>query len=320
MNTYKWLLKREFWEHKGGFFWAPAVVGAIMTLFLAISMVIGIGVSKNHGFQINGEQVTNLSHVVDAGERAQIVSAISHGYVGTAAPLFMVMAFVVFFFCLGSLFDERKDRSVLFWKSLPVSDMETVLSKVAMALVGAPLLTIAFGIVVSVLSLLIICTGAALTGLNVFGPVLASPATWTAPFELLALVPLYAVWALPTVGWLLMVSAWSRSKVFLWAVGAPLLTGVLLAWFNAMFNFGWNVKWFWQHIVARGLLSVVPGSWFGFVDSAGGMQMHNNQINFGDLVLESYKTLASPNAWIGAVVGVAFIYVAIRLRRWKDEG
>ncbi len=320
MNTYKWLLKREFWEHKGGFFWAPAVVGALLTLFLAISMVIGITASKQHGFQINGEQVTNLSNVVDAGQRTQIVNAISQGYIGTAAPLFMVMAFVVFFFCLGSLFDERKDRSVLFWKSLPVSDSETVLAKVAMAIVGAPLLTIAFGVVVSVLSLLIICAGAALTGLNVFGSVLASPATWAGPFELLALIPLYAIWALPTVGWLLMVSAWSRSKVFLWAVGAPLLTGVLLVWFNAMFNFGWNVKWFWHHIVARGLLSVVPGSWFGFVDSAGGMQMHNNQIDFGALVLHSYKTLASPDAWIGLVVGAAFIYAAIRLRRWKDEG
>ncbi|CAN5282241.1 ABC transporter permease [soil metagenome] len=320
MNTYKWLVRREFWEHKGGFFWAPAVVGAILTLFLAISMVIGIGASKNHGFQINGQQVTNLSTVVDAEQRTQIVNAISQGYIGTAAPLFMVMGFVVFFFCLGSLFDERKDRSVLFWKSLPVSDTETVLSKVAMAVVGAPLLTIAFGIVVSVVSLLIICTGASLTGLHVFGSVLASPATWAAPFELLALIPLYAIWALPTVGWLLMVSAWSRSKVFLWAVGAPLLVGVLLVWFNAMFNFGWNVKWFWHHIVARGLLSVMPGSWIGFVDTTGGMQMHHNQIDFGSIVVLSYKTLASPDAWIGAVIGVAFIYVAIRLRRWKDEG
>jgi ABC-2 type transport system permease protein len=54
MNTYKWLLKREFWEHKGGFFWTPAVVGALMTIFLAISMTIGITVKNHHGMQING--------------------------------------------------------------------------------------------------------------------------------------------------------------------------------------------------------------------------------------------------------------------------
>ena len=50
----------------------------------------------------------------------------------------IVLGFVVFFFCLGSLYDERKDRSVLFWKSLPLSDGETVLSKAASALVVAP--------------------------------------------------------------------------------------------------------------------------------------------------------------------------------------
>ncbi len=38
MNTFKWLLKREFWEHKGGFFWLPIVVGAIMTAFIAVSL------------------------------------------------------------------------------------------------------------------------------------------------------------------------------------------------------------------------------------------------------------------------------------------
>jgi ABC-2 type transport system permease protein len=135
MNTMKWLVKREFWEHKGGFFWTPAVVGSIIVLGTAATTVAGLVLKTKHGMNINGEQVTNLSHVVDAEHKAQIVNALSQGYVVASAPLFMVMAVVIFFFCLGSLFDERKDRSVLFWKSLPVSDGETVLSKLAMALV-----------------------------------------------------------------------------------------------------------------------------------------------------------------------------------------
>jgi ABC-2 type transport system permease protein len=319
MNTYKWLLKREFWEHKGGFFWTPAVIGALMTLFLAASMVIGITVKSQHGMQINGEQVTNLSKVISPEQKAQVVQAISQGYIGTSAPLWFVMAFVVFFFCLGCLFDERKDRSVLFWKSLPVSDTETVLSKAAMALVGAPLITFGFAILTSVLALLIICIGAAASGLNLFGAVLGSPAVYTAPFLVLAMLPVYLVWALPTVGWLMMVSAWARTKVFLWAVGVPVLAGVLLSWFNAMFDFGWHIDWFWKNIVARGLLSVVPGSWFGFVEPAGGMN-HDGSVNFGFLVAQSWKTLASANAWIGVAAGAAMIYVATRLRRWKDEG
>ena len=318
MNTYKWLLKREFWEHKGGFFWTPAVIGALMTLFLAVSMVIGLSVKAKHGMQINGEQVTNLSSVVSAEHKADVVQAISNGYMGTSAPLWFVMAFVVFFFCLGCLFDERKDRSVLFWKSLPVSDSETVLSKAMMALVGAPLITFGFALVTSLLALLIILVGAAASGLNLFGAVLASPETYTAPFLVLALLPVYLVWALPTVGWLMMVSSWAKTKVFLWAVGVPVLTGVLLSWFDAMFDFNLNIEWFWKNIVARGLLSVVPGSWFAFVDPAGGMD--KDTIDFSFLVAQSWKTLASPNAWIGAVAGGAMVYVAARLRRWKDEG
>jgi ABC-2 type transport system permease protein len=320
MNTYKWLLKREFWEHKGGFFWAPAVVGAIMTLVLAISMVVGIGAGHKHGFSINGERVTNITNAVSAEDKAKIVDAISQGYMGTSAPLFMVMAFVVFFFCLGSLFDERKDRSVLFWKSLPVSDGETVLSKVAMALVGAPLLTLAFAFVTSVLALLIILVGASMTGLNLWGPVLASPALYVAPFAVLSLIPVYAVWALPTVGWLMMVSAWSRTKVFLWAVGVPVLTGILLIWFNEMFKFGWNIEWFWKNIVARGLAGVVPGNWFAFVDPPGGIDADEHGVHLGFLVQQSWVTLASAQAWIGAAVGAAMLYIAVRLRRWKDEG
>jgi ABC-2 type transport system permease protein len=320
MNTYKWLHKREFWEHKGGFFWAPAVVGAIMTLFLAASMLIGLSVGHKHGFSINGEQVTNLSRVVSVEDKAKIVDAISQGYMGTAMPLFMVMAFVVFFFCLGTLFDERKDRSVLFWKSLPVSDNETVVSKVAMALVGAPLLTLAFAVATSLLALFIILVGASISGLSLWGAVLASPAVYLAPFAVLSLIPVYALWALPTVGWLMMVSAWAKTKVFLWAVGVPVLAGVLISWFNAMFDFNWNVQWFWHHVIGRGLLSVVPGSWFGFVDPAGGMQVHEGGMHFGVLVVQSWKTLASANAWIGAVIGVAMLYAAARLRRWRDEG
>ncbi|GAE49902.1 membrane protein [Xanthomonas arboricola pv. pruni str. MAFF 311562] len=60
----------------------------------------------------------------------------------------MVLAFVVFFYSLGSLYDDRRDRSVLFWKSLPVSDVQTVLSKAAWALLLAPLIAIVIGVLV----------------------------------------------------------------------------------------------------------------------------------------------------------------------------
>jgi ABC-2 type transport system permease protein len=317
MNTMKWLVKREYWEHKGGFFWAPAVVGAIMTIILAVSLIAAVSLGKQHGMHINGVQVSTLSDAMSPDDKVQFVNALTGGYIGTGAPLFMVLGFVVFFFSLGALFDERKDRSVLFWKSLPVSDSATVLSKVAMALVVAPLLSLVFATITAVAALLFICIAAAMSGLNVFGAVLSSGAVYAAPFEVAAILPVYVLWALPTVGWLMMVGAWARTKPFLWAVGVPVLIGALLSWFNAMFDFGWNIEWFWKNIVARGLTSVAPGSWFGFVEP---LSVGHNEVTSMNLLTDSYRVMGSPNLWIGAVLGAAMVYVAIRLRRWKDEG
>lgn len=321
MNTMKWLVKREFWENKGGFFWAPIWVGGIMTFFLAVSLFAAVVLGNKHGIHINGSEVTNLSGVMSAKDKAEFASGLATGYMGMAAPMFLVLAFVVFFFCLGSLFDERKDRSVLFWKSLPVSDSATVLSKIAMALGIAPLITVVVATITAVVSMLLICIAAATMGLNLFGTILTTPAAYFAPFQVAAIIPVYALWALPTVGWLMMVSAWARTKPFLWAVGAPVLAGALLSWFNAMFDFNLNVKWFWENIVGRGLLSVAPGSWFGFTDVGQGLHASQNDgADFGSLLVQSWQTLATANLWIGVAVGAAMIYTAIRLRRWKDEG
>jgi ABC-2 type transport system permease protein len=318
--TMKWLLKREIWEHKGGFVWTPAIVGAIIALGTLVSAIVLTVLKSQHGININGEQVTNLGNAISPEHKARVIEFASQGYLMIAGPLFMAMTVVIFFFCLGSLFDERKDRSVLFWKSLPVSDGETVLSKAAMALVAAPLITTAFAVITGIAFLVIAVATSAATGLNMASVFLA-PATYLAPFKLLAVLPVYLVWALPTVGWLMMVSAWARTKVFLWAVGVPVLSVILLAWFNAIFNFGLDMKWFWGNIVGRGLGSVLPGIWFAFVDPPGGMHIgHREPIEFGILTIQSWKTLGYANPWIGAALGGGMLYAATRIRRWKDEG
>jgi len=320
MNTMKWLLKREFWEHKGGFFWTPLVVSAIMTVVLAVSLAAAVTMGAQKGVHINGADVGSLSEAMNPEQQAQFVQGLTHGYMGTGAPLFMVLGFVVFFFCLGSLFDERKDRSVLFWKSLPVSDAETVLSKVAIALVVAPVISLVFATITAVLSLLFICIAAAVAGLNIFGSVLTSGAVYLAPFQVASIIPVYMLWALPTVGWLMMVSAWAKTKPFLWAVGAPLLIGVLLLWFKALFGLEMDTDWYWRDIVARGLLSVAPGSWFGFFHADPNISLGPDNINAAALVGQSWRVLGSANIWIGAAAGSAMIFAAMRLRRWRDEG
>jgi ABC-2 type transport system permease protein len=161
----------------------------------------------------------------------------------------------------------------------------------------------------------------ALKGQNLFGLLLTTPGLYLAPLQLVSLLPIYVLWALPTVGWLLMVSSWARGKVFLWAVGTPLLLGALLKWASMITGVNLNAEWYMQNIVMRGLGSLLP-TWL-----ADGRVPHHTLINegahtidMGNVVLHSYLTLTHVEMWIGAAAGAAMIYAAIRLRRWKDEG
>ncbi len=324
-HKFKLLLRREFWEHKGGFFWAPIIAGGISVVLALMALLVAevgarkaISAGKFHGdsIQING---LNFSHITDrmsASDLEQWGKAVDASLLVSSLWPYIVLGFVVFFYCLGALYDERKDRSVLFWKSLPVSDRDTVLSKAASALIVAP----------------VIATGAAVATMFAFGLVvtLVMPMHGLNPFTfywgvgnplevagtLVASIPVYAMWALPTVGWLMLCSAWARTKPFLWAVMIPVFAGIFVAWFDVMNVFNLDTGWFWQHIVLRALTSVFPGMWMTAQD------MHiDNPADFDALshIQSMYSVFATPQMWIGAAAGIAMIVAAIRLRRWRDD-
>jgi ABC-2 type transport system permease protein len=320
MNTMKWLVQREYWENKGMLFWAPAVIAALMVAFTALMLIVG----NNMEMHINGDSVARF-HDMTAVERHQLAQAFGAAFPMIGAPLYILMAFLIFFYCLGALYDDRRDRSILFWKSLPVSDTNTVLSKALMALVAVPLIVAAIAFVASFAIILMASIALSFHGINVFGDLLSSTGFWLSPFRMLSLVPVYLLWALPTVGWLLLVSSWARSKVFLWAVGGPLMSGALLAWANYAFKMGINIEWFFQQVVLRLLGSVLPGSWFIFDHSARHAMEHaddmdnNPALQIGQFFAQAYGSLASPTLWIGVVAGVAMIAGAVWLRRWREE-
>jgi ABC-2 type transport system permease protein len=327
-KTMKWLLRREFWEHKGSMFWAPVIVGALLVLLVGGTMIYGLAA---HGapitMSINGQQVSHGAFAAAMpGESRDMVARIASGmYLAAGSPLFIIMAGVVFFYCLGALYEERRDRSILFWKSLPVSDGMTVLSKAITALCVAPVISIALAIVSSLALLLLGCIGLSLSGVHMAGTLLTQPDLYLQPLRLVALLPVYAVWALPTIGWLLLVSSWAKTKPFLWAVGVPMIVLLLTKWISyTLENFSGtplNIMPAAQEIVARLLGGIVPGIWFSFT---GGIppEMHQNgrAPDMGLLFEASWMTLATAQAWIGALLGAVMIFGAVRLRRWRDEG
>lgn len=328
MNTMKWLLRREFWEHKGSMFWAPVVAAVLMFVLLSSTIIYGVNQTDFQQemtikLETNGRSadIGTLFAALPAEKKAKMANFAATGYIAFAAPLFAMLAVVVFFYCLSALSEERRDRSILFWKSLPVSDTETVLSKVLTAGVVAPLITIGVGVFLSVLTLLVVGTVAAFQGVNMFGLVLSNPNFYMTPLQILGLLPVYLIWALPTIGWLLMVSAWAKSKTFLWAVGAPLLAIAMFKWTTYTLGVGLNMDWIVENVLARGLIGLVPGIWMPLgnihpSDVAG----EGAALMLSDMFVRSWFTLATPAAMFGAAAGIAMIYAAIRLRRWKDEG
>ncbi|WP_317201765.1 hypothetical protein [Janthinobacterium sp.] len=322
MKTMQWLIKRELWEHKGMLLWTPLAVATLMTLFAAV--MLAFGHDANATLTLNGQE-RGFNYVIgnaySSANRAETIAVMSRGYLMAAAPIFLMLGGLVFFYCLGALFDERRDRSLLFWKSLPVSDAQTVASKALMALTVAPAISVAIGALTALLILLMLCLMMAFKGVNMLGYLLASPDLYLAPLHIIGLLPLYALWALPTVGWLLMVSAWVRSKVFLWAVGAPLLAGLLALWANKAFGLEWNIEWFMQNVISRILLGAEPGYWFVFDKvQQQSTVLPGKMLGSADVFTHSWATLGSASPWIGAAAGLAMLYAAVRLRQWRAEG
>ena len=321
------LLRREFWEHKGGFFWAPIWAGGISLVLYFMAILVGEVVARkaiadgkihgDNGFRINQLDIGMLTKHMSAEDMRQAAQGIDLSLFLSGTWPFIVLGFVVFFYCLGALYDDRKDRSVLFWKSLPVSDRDTVLSKAISATIVAPVIATAVSLVTMFGFLMLVSAVVAIHGGNPFTLVwgLGSPLRIAA--KLVATIPVYALWSLPTVGWLMLCSAWSRSKPFLWAVMIPIFAGIFVFWFDIMDLFNLDTAWFWQHIVLRALTSVFPGLW---MSATSGIHV-NGPEDFDRLLSlqQMYSVFASPQIWIGAIAGIAMLFGAVRLRRWRDD-
>jgi len=319
MNTFTTLLKREFWEHKGGMLWAPVVVGGLMLAAAAASAVIGILASEGD-VRIHGKQIIIDGTLIAEQTQGEIAQALAWAIVPSIAPLAAVLALVLLFYALGSLYDERRDRSVLFWKSMPVSDTATVLSKLASMVLLTPLITALVGIFVGTVVALIAAASMSAFGANLLPKLFGTADFYLAPVAVLAVIPVYALWVLPSIAWCMAVSAWAKRAPFLWAVVTPVLAGILLSWQEAMFNRNFGAEWFWENIVERLFGSFIPGLWFAFANDwerIDDFQPSNEGIF--DLLSMSYATLVSPALLIGLGVGAALVYITIRLRRWRED-
>jgi ABC-2 type transport system permease protein len=325
-SPFAWLVRREYWESRRGFLWAQVSAAGVI---LAIT-ILGIIAGEVFRARVTGQMsvhmgATNLSEMLrsaTAHDIGQLVKALDMTLLLFGFISSVVLTFVMFFYLLGALYDDRRDRSILFWKSLPVSDTATVISKVLAAVLVAPLIAVGVVLVGYVCAQIIVSFWFLAHGVNPFTLLWAHAEPFSVWLHLVAMVPVNAAWALPTVGWLLAWSAAVRSKPFLWAVVIPIIAGVLNFWIGLLGLPHVSSEFFWSQIVGRTLLSVVPAGWVA--PNSAALNAHGvHFFDSGRFDAISYASMAHafalPEMWIGAAVGIALIAAAVWFRRWRDE-
>src|SRR5215468_1749443 len=278
-RPFYWSVRRELWENRS-IYLAPVLV-AIVVLF---------------GFLVSTVGLPERRREVLLLDPAKARAAIEVPY-NMAAIMLILTAFIVgVFYCLDALYGERRDRSILFWKSLPVSDRTTLLSKATIPLVVLPLVT--FAIIVATQLVMLLWTSVLLIshGMN-------PASTWTYlplfrnSFILLYGLAVIALWHAPIYGWALLISGWARRATSLWAV----LPFLAIAFFERI-TFG-----------TSHLGSMLKDRVMGFAPKAFEFQMHS--VDCPQLTPGAY--LSSPDLWLGLIVAAVFIVIAIRLRRYR---
>jgi len=342
MNRFTWLVRREFWEHRAIWI-APAIVLVLMLVGAVTGNVFAGSIRINADMTSNGqlaaesglsdEDVAELSsirstedlhklerleklektpgevRVVSAGEALEMIEPekrqgmLAIIYAAVAALMFSVVAIVGFFYALDSLYADRRDRSVLFWKSLPLSDTETVLSKFTMAAVAIPVVAA----VASIAGQLVMAIGGSIKLAVIGGP---AGLMWMpevlggSAIAAVALAIVCALWFAPLVAYLLLASAWAPKAPFLWAVLPPAAAAMLE-----------EIAFGTSHVVS--LIKYRTLAPLEALFSA--EKVKEEAVHSMDIVGNVVGLLASPGMALGLVAAAALLAAAVWVRRYRDE-
>jgi len=275
-----WSVRRELWENRSLYIGAPAV---------GVLILVGFVIS-----------VLRLSHYTGSpgAKHVEPLMVVQNLYGFAALGIMATTILVAFFYCLDSLYGERRDRSILFWKSLPVSDVTTVLSKALIPVVVLPLITFVTTVVTQFIililsSIMFEAHGLPVTPLwNHAGPL----QNWLILF--FHLLAIHGFWYAPIFGWLMLVSAWARRTPILWAVLPVLGLGLV-----EKIAFGTTY-------VGNLLGYRLSGPQDASLSMSGMAMDSTQQIHLGQFLI-------TPGLWIGFAFAAAFLVGAIQLRRYR---
>jgi ABC-2 type transport system permease protein len=282
-RPFYWSVKRELLEYRSIYLAPLAFAGVIL---LGFGFVLA---RLPHTMQ-------TLSSLDPAHQRESLAQPYD-----VSAGLIMGAAFIVsIFYSIDALYGERRDRSILFWKSMPVSDLTTVLAKASIPLFVLPILAFAITAVVQAIMLLLSSMVLLANGLSV-GTLWSQLNLPVVLLDLLYhLVTAHMLWYAPFYAWLLLVSAWARRVPFLWAILPPLAIGIFE-------KIAFHSSYFFELINNR---------FSGGSDAVASM-MGNFPFHPG-MLLTVGAFLLAPGLWIGLIFAALFLAAAVRLRRYRE--
>jgi ABC-2 type transport system permease protein len=284
-----WSVRRELWENRSIYIAPLAVAGLWLFGFL---------ISLTHPPKGKG---SGLAAIDPSFQPIALAMPYSH----FAMLLLLTALIVVMLYCLDALYGERRDRSILFWKSLPVSDLTTLVAKAGIPLVVLPLVVFAIAVAVQ-LTMLVLSVAALLISGGSVATLWRQLPLFQLQAGLLYSLAVITLWYAPIYAWLLLISAWARRITFLWAVLPPL--AIALVEFLAF------------HTSHFGLL--LRERFIGFAPKAFNFRMPDGALIDPHFIpitqITPGRFLTSPGLWIGLLFAAAFLAAAVRLRRYRE--
>jgi ABC-2 type transport system permease protein len=281
-RPFRWSVRRELWENRWIYLAPVAVVGFVLFAYSFYTL----GLPKH---------LRQMAAQGPAKQHELIVMPFS-----AVAGLVMMASFLIgFFYCLEAFQGERRDRSILFWKSLPISDRTVVLSKASIPLLVMPLLMFAIVVIAQTVML-------QLSTVRLLSDRWALSLVWThLKFGQTVIAELYglivlALWHAPIYAWLLLVSAWARRVAILWAV-LPFL--VIFAAEHIAFG-------------THSFANLIGYRFIGWFQEAFYFPPKGSSMVFEPFQqLTVARLLSAPGLWLGLIFAAAFLVLAVRLRR-----
>lgn len=303
IKHYVALIKREFWEHRS--IWVtPVAIASIVTLGTLTALVFSGEFAKELDVAIFAAQ-----NIAGDTERRVVLTGF---FVGSSWLFLLGLSVLTIFYALDSLYAERKDKSILFWRSLPVTDAETVLAKLLTAIILIPTVAIVAIIATHIINLIVTSIWVSMkggdAGMLIWGsvPLLDN---WLA-----TAIAIFgsAIWMSPFLGWFLFVSAYTKRAPLLMAflplILIPMLEGIFLR--SAHF-----AEAVWGRGAKIPLFAGIDIERFFDEEHARVSEEMASLLNHIDLG----KFITSVDLWLGIIVCGLLTTAAIYVRRYRDE-